>query len=318
MMGPGFRICAGVGLVLALCGPATAQWQGVRTNQDLVAVTGGFGLSYLRGNEFVYSNSKKLSQLVWEGMAVPTASASVMAPLENGWRVRLSGEAGLSGGGYMTDYDWDPAHTVSTARDDWSDRSLHPDTQVDHYFSGGLRVGRDVVQEPGLRAGFHGELGYTDVQWTAFGGSYIYSNGGFRNDTGTIPAGDAAVTYRQMWPMLLAGADAAVTDGAWHASAAVQGGMAFLARSEDDHWLRDLRFLDSFTAGPVLGAEGNVSYSFSEKSELFASASARKVFTQVGDTEEVETDTNTSRFLSGTAGADFLSVSVRAGLRGRF
>lgn len=302
---------------LAWCLPAAAQWPGVDNDWDLVTATGGFGLSYLEANEFVFVGDYTLSHLIWQSAAVPTASGAVTVPLEEGWRVSLNGAAGISGFGHMEDYDWISPHATGNGPDDWSHQSIHPDTRLDHYLSAGLRLGQDFVQEPAVRAGLHAELHYTDVQWTAHGGSYTYSDGGFRNDTGTF-ANEPVITYRQSLPMIMAGADVETREGVWRTAATLQGGLTFLAQAVDDHWLRDLRFTDTFSAAPVLAADARVGYSFSGAAEVYAEASARKVFELTGDTENTDTTDGSVTYSPGAAGGDFLSVSLTAGLRGRF
>lgn len=282
--------------------------------ESLVRLTGGFGLSYLHANEFVYSGGNRLSQLIWTSAHVPTASAELAVPLADGWYLGLSGRGALGGDGHMEDYDWTGTYFAGYGDDQWTHRSVHPDTRLQHYVSADLRIGRTLVETPELRGGLHAALGYTDVKWDGFGGSYTYSDTGFRADTGTFGPG-RVISYHQSLPTLMLGADADWQRGGWSLSGTAQAGVSFAASSHDDHWLRTLTIDDKFGIAPAAAAKLQAGYAISDSAELTFDASAHGSFGLVGDATYAG---SVNGFFPGAAGADFWAVTVGAGLKGSF
>ncbi|MBP1885111.1 omptin family outer membrane protease [Sinorhizobium mexicanum] len=75
----------------------------------------------------------------------------------------------------MVDTDW-----LSPGHDDWSDRSTHPNT--DHYVAGAIELDRIIYSNETSSITIGAGLRYTDIQWTAYGGSGTHSSeDGFRD-----------------------------------------------------------------------------------------------------------------------------------------
>lgn len=286
--------------------------------EDLRAsVTAGVGVGYLLANEYVWDGSNPLSLLIWEVPAFPLATLSFETPLEDGWRIEGNAEIGM-GRGNMVDYDWIAPFNTGFTLDDWSHQSIHPDTVLQHYISAGLRAGHDFAEVGGVRFGMHVEANYTDAQWTAYGGSFIYSVSGFRDTVGTFTDGEAGITYRQMLPQALAGLDVRTEAGPLKLKASAQGGVVIGGQANDDHWLRDLNFLDSFLYLPVLAAKGEVTYAFSDSFAASVTGSVKQVFSMRGDTTVTDTITSGQAVSYDSAGTDLFSASLSAGLQGTF
>src|SRR3546814_9973093 len=91
----------------------------------------------------------------------------------------------------MEDYDWfQPGN-------DWTDRSRHFDTDLDHYLMIDIAGRFDRLRWEDGRLGLLGGVRYTDVQWTAYGGDFVYTATTFRDTVGSFPAGERGITYRQ-------------------------------------------------------------------------------------------------------------------------
>lgn len=320
---------ATTGALLALCPPALAGDDFYGENWDYesadgaVELRGGFGAVGIEAREYVFNlpgSEDVLSLLVWQSVA-PMATIDVKANLPDDWTVRARGRAAIAGDSYMEDYDWLTPFRPSFAFDDWTDRSQHPNTNLDWYLDASLAVGKNLIVEPNATVNVNGGIKYTDVQWAAIGGSYVYSVGGFRDTAGTFPD-EPGITYRQQLPTLFAGVDAEFTDGPWTYSADAQAGVVLFGLATDHHWMRTppLRFLDYLRPTPIFSASASASYEFSDNLDVFLSGSMEKMMLARADGEMY--DITTGAKLGGTipdaTGAEFGSLSLAAGLKGSF
>ena len=310
--------------VIAACvlvvAPSGAMSQNVsaKTEEGIVQLSGGIGLVSMMANELVYDGGWTTSKLIWESLNVPVATLNLEAQLQNGWNVAARAEVGLGGDSYMADYDWLTPHVVANGADDWTHQSLHPDTRVDHFLRGSLVVGRDMLVTDHFAVNLNGGIKYTDVQWTGYGGSYIYSVGGFRDTSGNFVDGQAGITYRQMLPMAFVGADITARFDRLVLVAGAQGGFTLAGQAVDDHWLRDLRFIDYMNVAPMVALNAEAKYGFSDNAAVFVAASLDKMFTARADTLVINTNTNATTLYPDSAGADFASVTISGGLSGSF
>ena len=282
---------------------------------DTIRLRGGIGMLFLYGDEYVFNGDSTLSHLKWDSR-MPVLRGSVDLDVGHGVSVRAEGSVAGLGSSYMEDYDW----MIPTNNfDDWTHRSQHPDTQVDHYFTGALSLGYELARQPDAVVRLHGGLKYTDVQWSAQGGSYIYSVNGFRDTVGSIPDGVPAITYRQQLPELFLGFDGDQRYGNIRLGGLLRGGVTFLGRAHDDHWLRDLRIEDSFLIAPAISVGADMGLALGRNAELFIAARYDQAFQMRG--RAVYTDTVSNQVLiaeDDIAGAGLRGIEVSAGLTGKF
>ncbi|MFC3839378.1 omptin family outer membrane protease [Paracoccus rhizosphaerae] len=195
------------------------------------------------------------------------ATVQVRRDLAAGWVLTGSMTTSLGDGAYMSDFDW-----LFSGTDDWSHRSLHPDTRLDHYVDVDLAVGRDLPGPVGTTVNLHGGLRYNDVEWDARGGSLVYSFDGFRDYSADLPDGLAVVSYRQRQLSLFAGVEADRQFGDWTVSGRVRGGVGIDPRETDRHWLRDLRFDRSHDVIPFMDLAARVDYRLNDRTTAFVQA----------------------------------------------
>jgi len=281
-------------------------------NDGSIYFTGGYGLTSIKANEYVFDHSKKVSQLIWKSSYVQTLSGALTVELDKNLYVRMSGATGSEGNGHMADYDW------LVDGKPWSDRSLHPDTRLNTYFNGALEAGREVYSTGATKLSLGGGVEYTNVKWTAWGGSYAYSNGGYRNSHGKFADDEKGISYRQSWPVAYLAANLSHQVGSWNFSGAVQAGVTKSARGTDDHWLRNLRFYDYYQNSPVLGLTANVDYQFSSHAAFYVNGAFDRMFRTRADTKEIQTATNSETWYKNDAGGDYRSISLSFGLKGNF
>jgi outer membrane protease len=278
---------------------------------------GGVGLINISAGEFVYDGNRNLSRLDWRSRGAFVFSGGVLVELPKDWTAKADLSFGIGGDGHMVDYDW-LVPGQPDGPDDWSDRSISPDTRLDHYWSAALSLEKRVLSRANTDFSLGAGFKYTDLQWSAYGGSFIYTNVTFRDFVGDFPDGEKVITYRQKVPVGFLSVSAMHTSGAWTLSGALKGGLSFGIKDIDDHWLRGLRFYDNMKMAPAAGIDVNVSYAVSQKADLFLAASWDKVFKARGDETDVDTLTGAVDSFADTVGADLQTISLRVGAKVRF
>lgn len=297
--------------ILSLPVMAGAEDMLVSSADGTVVFRGSYGITAIKANELVYDGKQKVSQLIWESTAVSTFTGQVTVDLDR-FFLRATGTLGIAGDGYMRDYDWLSADLP------WTDRSVHPDTRLNHYFSGTVEAGREVLSHDGTTLSLGGGVKYTDVKWTAWGGSYVYSVSGFRDSKGDFPDNEKGISYRQQWPVPFLGIDLTHNEGPWTFAGGFQGGVAISGKGTDDHWMRDLRFIDHVETTPAVMITGSAEYEVRPNTAIFVSGAFDQIIRGRADTVMIDKSTGGKRHFADGAGADYMSVTLSLGLRGKF
>ncbi|HEY6000453.1 MAG TPA: omptin family outer membrane protease [bacterium] len=255
--------CAAVPVRAATLATAEASWQAPAG----VTLSLGAGIGVLEGTAFERSYAPwlrefKLSELKWDLSDVAMAGIEGTATIGRWVRVGGTFWAAVSDGdGGMVDRDW--LLRDSTADNQWTHESRHPDTTVDKGWTGDVDVDVRAFSAGALTV--RGVLGYRqDVwEWSARGGTFIYTvdaNGDgligpdeFRSRRGSFPAGRLVISYRQEYRVPYLGV---VCDGAF-GPVQVQGRLLYgpwvSAEDHDFHALRATTFDGEFTGGEWLG-----------------------------------------------------------------
>lgn len=325
-----FRLGLGLAALAGLTAAAAAQspqmwdqesfWSGapeaISHSAPGLRLDASFGAMYLEGNEKVLNGNYTVSHLIWQSTA-PVLRGSLAVDVGAGLSLRAEGSVAAFGNSYMEDYDWLKGDDTF---DNWSHRSQHDDTRIDHYYTGAASLGYELVNDGSAVVRAHGGFKYTDVQWTAYGGTYLYSSaGGFRDIPGSIPDGVAGITYRQQFPELFVGIDGEEEYGNFRLGGLLRGGVTFLSVATDDHWLRNLRFVDDLYVAPTITAGIDVGFKLGANAELTLAARYDHIFEQRGDTRyyDISTGTQTGA-LSNVSAGGLRSAEITAGLRGSF
>ncbi|MCZ4093569.1 omptin family outer membrane protease [Sinorhizobium psoraleae] len=242
-------------------------------------------------------------------------TVGAIAQIDNDWSLKGSVNLGTGGNGHMVDYDW-----LSRGHDDWSDRSVSPNTELDHYVAGAIELDRIIYGNEtssfAVGAGFR----YTDVKWTAYGGSGFYSSDyGFRDQPIGWPDWVKVISYRQKIPVGFVSLSGEQALGDLTISGGIQGGLSFGINDTDDHWLRDLRYHEDMHPAPTIGATVAVNYALTPGASLYLSGSFERVFHKRGDVQ-IEDTAKGTRFswTKDEGGANFESMSISFGLKGTF
>ncbi len=306
-------------IALALAGAARAGDAAKGSSSDpAFSLSGDIGLMNITSDELVYDGGRRLSQLVWKSRNIQVFTGTLKIDLPQQWRLTAIGQVGMNGNGHMTDYDWLAPWAAGTGDKQWSDRSQHPDTRLDHFYTANVELGRDIAVFNDTTAGMGIGFKYTDVKWSAWGGSYVYSAGGVRNYRGKFPADEKGISFRQSLPVPYIGINLNHTSGPWSFSGALQGGLAVGAYDIDDHWVRSLRFYDYYNTAPVIAIKASAEYAFRPATSFYLAASLDKMFTVGADTKAVDTISGAKYRFPDGAGGNFQSMAISFGIRGRF
>lgn len=295
-----------LGAALLLAAPAFGQDGSVR-------YFAGIGMANIKAGEYVYSGDRKISQLDWESKGVKTGTIGGEIDIGYAWKLKGRVDVGLGGDGFMEDRDW-----LSTSYSGWTHQSLHPDTDLDRYINVLLEAERALVDTGATRLGVGGGIGYTNVKWTARGGSYIYSDVALHDTVGDFADGEKGITYEQRIPTLFLSANAEQRLGALTLSGVVRGGAALGYKGVDDHWMRDLRFTDKMDLAPMMGATVTADYQILPSAAVYLGGDFQQIFKTRGDAYVRHTVTGARGSSENGAASDYQSIMVTAGVKGTF
>lgn len=286
---------------------------------DTIRIGGGVGYAFINSDEIVYDTAgDRISHLLWESQA-PTVNGRVEADFANGWTLRAGASFAFAGSSMMRDYDWFGPYFVSYDFNDWTHRSEHPDTRLQHYFSGDIAVGKDLPLGQAATVNLHAGLKYTDVKWNAHHGDYVYSVSGYRADVFSDPLSSPVITFRQRYPGAFLGASFTAHAGPWLLTAQGRGGVSIRATDTDHHWRRNLRFEDRYGAIPFVSAAARVDYAVNDKASLFLGGDYDQYFAAIGDTATYDIATGAAGSTSvKSAGMTLRTIGVSGGFRMKF
>lgn len=268
------RLALALSVALSSAG-AAAAWQA--TGFEL-----GIGQSRITADELVYDGDDRISRLTWTSR-VPVLSAGARYALPQGWELGGRLVTALGDDGYMADYDWLRPWASGSGLNDWTHRSQHPATDLRRYLDVDVTIGRQVASPGGVDIGLHAGLKYTEASWRARGGSFVYSEFGFRDAIFDLPDSELGIDYLQRHKAIYAGAEARYREGAWQVAGLLRAGVSVQPREVDLHWQRDLRFDHSIGAQPYLSLGLSGSYDLRENLTLGVEASWQRFFERRGD-----------------------------------
>jgi len=209
----------------------------------------------------------KLSELTWDLKDVVMAGVQGSVGYSRWLRLNLGLWSALNeGNGAMVDRDWAYAPSVAAFLEpndqNWTHESQHPDTSLDK----GIIVDTNA-NLMALQAGpfsLHGILGlkYDTWEWSARGGTYVYSSEGFRDTTGAFPAGQKVISYEQQYLIPYLGVGANLTWPGFQVESHLLYGPAVSASDSDYHVLRDVHFEGAFSGGTYVGVGLDATWSF--------------------------------------------------------
>ncbi|MCZ7463471.1 omptin family outer membrane protease [Rhizobium rhizogenes] len=311
MQFPRFSLPLTAILLMSTSLPLAAEQSGITASLDA-------GVLNLRATETVHIGGSKLSELEWETKNAMALRGSLGLELAPGWRVKAEGRVGFEGDGYMTDYDWIAPFSRDSSKNNWSHRSQHDDTRLDHYFSGSFELNRMLLDDPQQYLSAGVGFRYTDVQWSAYGGSAVYSLFSRRDLNIRFKDGEKGITYRQQIPAFYGNLTGGQRFGNWSLNAGLEGGAMVFAKATDDHWMRDMRFTDKFDVAGMFGVKAGVAYDLTQNASIYIDGAYEYTSLGRGDTHYSGAGAGGLTSEKNAGGGDLQSIFVGAGIKGRF
>jgi plasminogen activator len=213
-------------------------------------------------NEWVYDGGYVLSQLIWEIESLTMIGVGATVEL-NKWFTLQGDLWGMAadGSGTMDDYDWMVPGT------DWTHWSHHEDVDVTQ----GRIVDLSVEVFPFRGLDDHpvsvcGVLGHRmeNYEWEARGGSYVYSDSGFRDSSGSFTDGELGITYEQKLHVTYVGVVASYQWENFDFGFRLIGSPFVYGDADDRHHMRDLEMHASLENGDMYSVGLSLSYHLSE------------------------------------------------------
>jgi len=291
--------------------PLAAEQSGITASLDA-------GVLNLRATETVHIGGRKLSELEWETKNAMALRGSLGLELAPGWRVKAEGRVGFEGDGYMTDYDWIAPFSRDSSKNNWSHRSQHDDTRLDHYFSGSFELNRMLLDDPQQYLSAGVGFRYTDVQWSAYGGKGVYSLFSPRDLSVRFNDDVKGITYRQQIPVFYGNLAGGQRFGNWSLNAGLEGGAMVYGKATDDHHLRDMRFTDKFDVAGMFGVKAGVAYDLTENASIYLDGAYDYTSLGRGDTHYSGSGAGGPSSEKNAGGGSLQSIFVGAGVKGRF
>jgi outer membrane protease len=274
----------------------------------------GLGYMNAKSNELVYDEvtGRRISKLIWNMDQAAIAQVNAGVKLLPGMALKLRGTFGIDGDTGMTDYDW----AEETAPDTWTHRSIHDDTDLDHYNRLDANVQWDFVETDPARFGALAGLRFTDIQWTARGGDFVYTNTSLRDTVGSFDDGQRGITYQQNFLTPYVGFAAGFDHGDLALNATVIASVVAKGDGEDQHWLRGLEFRDDLDLSTMFSIQGEAVYRFNRLYQIFANVEYERYADTKGTTDIFDLAGNMIGFTGDdSSGADHRSLTAVAGVR---
>ena len=145
-------------------------------------------------DEIVYNGAKKLSHLEWDIKNLKMLSLGFNSQFSDGFGARIKFSNAINNGdGKMVDYDWiGKNYDGNKNHANWTHRSIS-DVKIQKAQQFDIAGSYNLYKDE-----FKFNLGYKNdrFKWRDYGGSFVYSDGGFRNYVGNFN-GERGITYEQ-------------------------------------------------------------------------------------------------------------------------
>jgi outer membrane protease len=270
-----------------------------------------------QSRELVYNvpgDRSKLSQLNWQIDSAAVIGGSIDYQVLHGFELKARGWVHASSDNRLDDFDWLSGYQ---GFESWTDLSHYNDTRIAKAFQLDL-AGAARVFAAGPVA-VTASLGYRfeTVKWNAYGGSYLYSTNGFRDDVGSFPADEISIAYQQWWHTPYLGLGASYRAGPLVLAAEVIGSPLVVVHDRDNHV--ESLFKEDFRPTKMVGASISAELKVGPNTSLLARAEAEQYFEAKGGIEEYDLDPpDVSRFPKPAAGVDHQQLLLSLGVKAQF
>ncbi len=270
-------------------------------------------------HEYVYAGSAqrdvpsdyKVSELIWDISSLVMAGGTISAQFGESLRVNAGFWVGLNeGSGSMEDYDW-----LDASIDDWTHFS-ESEVDIESAYSFDLNASLELFElGPFMVSGI---LGYKHDfwEWSDYGGTYIYSTFGFRDDVGSF-GGENGIDYEQTFDIPYVGVQLATEGSGVRASGYLLYSPLVVAEDRDHHILRDLYFREEFDGGDYIAAGVDISIDLNDTFFISGAVDVQIIPEFTGDLYQREGRDGEEGMSPDGAGIEnsVAAISISAGMR---
>lgn len=274
---------------------------------------------YLTGQsrEYVYNvpgDRSKLSQLNWRiNGALVLGGRLSYQPLD--WlTLRGSGWASVSSRNSMDDFDWLFGYNGFNS---WSDWSHHEQTKMPTAVQTDVGVAGEFWRRSGASLSALGGYRFQEMKWNAYGGDFVYSSTGFRNEVGSFPDNELGISYKQWWHTPYLGIGTRYSFSSFALSAELIGSPFVFVGARDNH-VGSTLFIDDFSPTSMVGVSVGAEYAMTERVSFRAKVEYQKFFQAYGGTEVIDyANSEYLRLPKPAGGADHESLLLSLGVMGK-
>ncbi|MBI2785966.1 MAG: omptin family outer membrane protease [Legionella longbeachae] len=278
-----------------------------------LSLSSSLGVLSGKAQEFVYDpdTDAKLSRLDWriKNAAIINGELnydflSWLSINGRGWTTLAKNTAP------MDDYDW-----LNPEQKKWTDWSHHENTQLKYANELDLSLRAWLLQDQSYKLGVAAGYQWNSFSWLAKGGCYEYNNG---NDTGCFPKNELGIGYQQKFRAPYVGLAGKYFINNFEFNALVKFSDWVSAQDHDEHYARNLTFIERGKNSRYYAATLNTGYYFTQNTKVFVEGSYNHYSNGRADTEIIDNDSGSHHFDSNAAGLSNQNYLVSVGLKYRF
>jgi plasminogen activator len=290
-----------------LYGNGALRAQSLAEEFDLGRLTLGAGIGVMKGeaNEYVYrANGSTISRLIWKFDNVAFGHAWMTMPVLSQLEFTLRGRMNFTDDAKMDDWDWGLDFCPGGICHSW-----HPDTKLKTASTLDFTAAWTILRNEGFSLGLLAGYRFDYARWQAMNGNSNYMD---------TPFTGLGITYEQWWEAPYIGISASWTSEQWTIGARLIGSPLAMARDEDTHHFRMVRFEREFERSTMWGASARVGYRWSDAFTIGLTYEWQKWDLAKGSTTLTDLNSGMSVYFPNAAGAKNTMHALSLDLSYRF
>lgn len=264
-------------------------------------------IEYLWGesSEYVYRSNtgRKISQLDWELKDIVLIGGTVKIRPASWLQINFGIWAAVNeGNGYMVDRDWLRGNL------EWSHWS-RSQAIIDKGYIFDLNAGFPFDFSNGFTLSPMIGFKFDNWGWSDRGGEYIYSNPGWRDDSGQF-TDETAICYEQQFFAPYLGLNIGFSKKKFFFNTYVKGSFWAWSRDEDQHLVTNVTYEGQVNNQNYIGAGLELGYHFNRRFYMLIGYDYQRFFETRGGLKEIDGNTNKVDYSSDGAGISHLSNAI--------
>lgn len=258
----------------------------------------------------------KASQLDWKYSNAAILKGAINWDLMPRVSIGAAGWTTLgSRGGDMTNTDWLDSDNPKT----WTDKSRHPGTRLNFANEFDLNIKGWLLNEPDYRLGLMAGYQESRYSFNATGGTYIYSeDGGFRNETGSLPNGERNIGYKQRFKMPYIGLTGSYRYDKFEFGGALKYSGWVRASDNDEHYQRETTFRGKTKNQNYYSVAVDAGYYVTDNAKVYVEGAWNRIANKKANVSIYDRSDNTAEYSKHGGGIESYNFTTTAGLKYTF